>query len=403
MKSLLCKILLLMAAVLLSACSAQSTYSFDESHEQAIADGMLLPIDTVADIVDENVYVHPVGITNTAFRREIPVRAEFHVRKYLRFQHMDRYFGEFYVEVGQLVAAGDVLASSQSPEPSIMSLALLRQARQDLGYFEAAFTREYYRRLSEIEDTRLSVYTEPDGEWERYAIRLAMKELNLESFVADAARSRRYMREEIEEMESLIASEQLIAPFDGLVVFIANISSGDNFGEGQRIIGIVDTDSLVFTASRPITVPAYEWDVLIRYGDVFPFSVSREEIFYVRAVNDPIAANRYPLYYLAPLNPEDIESLLHYFEGCWMSLTSGVLHVHPTWNRIGEIIAVPELAVHSETHAVTERHFVFVYEDGQISRRFVLLAPYVSIVPERRLVVISGLTPEQRVWREPRR
>lgn len=375
-----------MAVLLLSACSrTQISYSFDDSLHAAIADGFLMSIDNADAATARELNLIEVTVTDGSTPRPIStVAAQLLIREDLSFKQADRYLDNVYVELGQLVSAGDVLASTIFEPPDIL-LAQQRLLRQELARFEVDYANEYSRLRSVIEELRLALTFATDDEWERYSLKLSLYELRLENFLLDRRHERENFRRRQNEMYDMLAVEQIIAPFCGVITFVSNAAHGATLLEGQRVISIADTSSLYF-------VVALAPDTVIRYGDVFLLEVTDVAEFYVQVVNDNFAAGlpgANTRYYLTPVNPADIDALLYAVDHDWLELERMRMRIYPTWNMFGEGIIMSDRNIHYDAY----RPFVLVYENGSIGRRFVTIAPY--SLPMRYVYIISGLEPGQ--------
>jgi len=327
-----------------------------------------------------------VSLSNPERHTGYAATAQFIIHENLSFQHADRYLNNIYVEPGQLVGTGDILASTIF-EPSDILLAQQHLLQQELARFQANAAHEYSRLRSEIEELRLAIAFATGSSWERYSLSLSLYELMLEDFLLNRNHERENFRRQQADMYNLLAPEQLISPFCGVITFVSHATHGSTLPAGQRVISIADTNSLFFTTFLT-------HDAVVRYGDVFPLVIPQMAEFYVRVVNDTFAAGigRYQaLNYLAPVNPADMDALLYAVNHDWLELEGMRTRIYPTWNMLGEGITLPERIIHWDGY----RPFVLLYENGSIIRRFVTLAPYQ--LPMRYVYIISGLEPGQRV------
>jgi len=384
MRSLYHKIfvLLLAATLLFSACSrTQSSHNFEESLYAAVADGYLMSVDTARTAAGhEPTLIEIIASDGGVQEASSPATARLLTHADLSFQHVDRLLNDIYVEQGQIVSAGDVLASTIFEPPEIL-LAQQRLLQQEIARFESNFSIEQSRIRSAIEELRISLAVAADNEWERYSLRLSLYELRLEYFLLNSRRERESFRSQQAYMDDMLEQEQLIAPFCGVITFAATILPGSTIPEGQRIVSIADTSSLFFTV--PVTP-----NVLIRYGDIFPLVVPDMTEFYVRVINDNFAAGLggSGIYYLlAPVNQEDMGTLLYAMDYDWLRLNRITIHIFPTWNMPDEGIRLPMRNIRWDAY----RPFVMVYENGSIGRRFITIAE--SPFPTRYVYIISGL------------
>lgn len=400
-KGMLClcvKIFAVVAVLFLGACGSADNDHVDYDLETAIYQGLIMSAYDMENGVDEwwLPQLMELELVDMSRTRNVAINARFHIQKRLSFERADRYFGGFLVEVGDRVYAGQVLAYSTGYEPSELLLARHRIAVRELNRSISESSMEYNRRVLEIEDARFGVQTAGEDEWESYAIRLAVLELEFERFLLNRGRNIELQREHIAEMEEAISDEIIIAPFDGVITLIAMVSPGSSLIAGHVLITIVDTDSLYFTPALPSMIPDAEWRVLFRYGDIIPVSLRGEVEFYVRVVNDPFVAGLpgSSVFQLSPIDRNEVYRLLYEdYEGSWWDFVRQLKFAYPTWNMIGEGIVMPFWAIGNEDG----RSFVFMYQEGVMGRRFVTLAPY--DLPNAQLYVISGLNVGDVVFR----
>ncbi|MCL2216464.1 MAG: hypothetical protein FWB91_05510 [Defluviitaleaceae bacterium] len=330
----------------------------------------------------------------------------------LFFEYVERsFFSELYVEIGQLVSAGEVLASAWY-EPTEIFLAQHRQARNDLNRFEQNdIPAERARRQGEIERTRQAMFEAPAGERERYALMILMQEQSYESFVFESRQRLQNMREDVLEMESRLAGERLIAPFDGLVTARMPVSHGDPIRESHVIVVVQDLSDMMMGISVGLGVgrtalAEHEQGHVLRYGDVFPMAVVSPAFeFYVRVASDPFAGGRpRELWYmLEPVDPSDIERLLYAVDNDWLRFTRLNFHIHPTWHMFSNAMVLPQRAVRFDGLAPL-RPYVLLYDNGVSTRRFITLGHHEFTGPEmglersgRYFHILSGLEVGQKV------
>jgi len=376
----------LLLLILLTSCARpQTQQNFDDSLAAAISDGFIMSPHNI----DTN---RELNLTQATLSHADPFRAVATamptrlVRQDLTFYHADRALNNIYVEEGELVNKGDILASTIFDPPDIL-LAEQRLLQQESARFETTISNEYSRLRSAMEEFRMALYFATDDDWERYSLQLSLYELRLENLLLTRNHERANFRRRQAEMTAALAPEQLIAPFCGMVTFVANLDHGA-LVESQRIVAIADPGSLLFTTR------ANPGSALVRYGDTFLLEAPNIMELYVRVVSDSFTVAQKSNddqinHYLAPVNPQDIDALLAAFDHDWIALERTPMRLTPPWNMFGEGIIMPERNIHWDGY----RAFVFVYENGSIGRRFVTVASY--SLPGRYVYVISGLEPGQ--------
>ena len=386
---------LIIVVLLLTSCSGRTQdYNFEESFNAAVAGGFILPTGNIGAAASGETATVEARISDGGVQRTVStVSAQFAHFKDLAFVHADRYLSGIYVERGRFVSAGDVLASTVF-EPSDIQIAERRLRQQEFAHFEADTAEEHSLRRAEIDELRNNLSFACDSEWERYSLKLSHRELALEYFLHNSRRQRENLRRRLDELNRQLEPEQLIAPFCGIVTFVAQLAPGADFVPGQRIVSIADTNSLFFMATFTPGAGDPTENVLIRYGDVIPLRIPDIAEFYVRVASDAYAVglrSGQVNHHLVPVNPDDLDALMYALEYDWLALERLAVIIYPTWNKFGEGIIMSTWNIQWDGY----RPFVLVYENGSIGRRFVTLAPY--LLPHRQVYIISGLEPGQRV------
>ena len=397
MKYLYGKLVLIAVILFLTACGGrvQNSHDFTESFYAAVAAGYLLPIDNAGDGAGHTTATIEVGLSHAGMRRTLSfVWIHFSKAEPLRFTHSNRYIVNIYVQDGQMVSAGDVLATSAF-EPSEILLAQQRLLQQEVARFEADIADESSRLRSEIAELRHNMPFAAEGEWERYALKLSLQELLLEQHLHNSRRERENMRKRLTEMNDMLAQEQLIAPICGMVTILQNLLPGAEIDDEQPMIVIADISSLYFMANYSPGGNEPSENVMIRYGDVLLLQIEDVMDLYVRVVSDNYAAGfraGTQMHNLLPVNPEDADALMHLIAYNRIRHDRLNMQLRLTWNMFGEGIVMFGRNIHWDAY----RPFVLLYENGSIGRRFVTLAPY-NLRINNYLYVISGLEPGQRV------
>ena len=392
--------------VLAGCVAPYNEYSHQDALAAAIYEGIIIDPTEIEVLADIGLDIAPIELSDIGGTRSIPIGLRFAIEEGVSFEH-NRYFHELYVEVGQMVSAGDVLASSVF-EPSDIALAQYRRARSELERFRTDNTIQRYNHHIEIDETRLALELASGNDWERYAIRLRQQELNYERFTVNSARTLERLQETLDERAEYLANEQIVAPFDGLVVYTSLIREEQpTTGE---IVRIVDVNSFYFLAQAPsagVLLPQH-WQVVARYGDIFQMTLAEHEL-YVQVVSDPIAAG-FRLgeaeFIVMPLERQIVYDILEELDNDWLMLGRLPLRVmHPVWNKFGEGIVLPQWAVHTDGWIEDNPNsFVVIYEGGVFRRRYVTVGPYfvqlhVPGVGGMRFAVyvIDGIEPGQKV------
>ncbi|MCL1883215.1 MAG: hypothetical protein FWF81_05610 [Defluviitaleaceae bacterium] len=379
------KILTMLFSLLfiLTSCSESTSSEYHDAFAEAVEEGIIMDFMRVEQIVPALDFA-PAEIRDLYEVWGFTTDVDFFVWEALQFEH-DREFGGLNVSLGEVVSAGDVLAYSVF-EPTEIFLAQHRLAQRELALFEENFIAEGYTRQIAMDELRLAV--ELNDEWERFAIELAILELEYEQFETRNLRTMEDMRRRIANTEEYLANEQLIAPFDGVVTHIGGLAQ-------DELLIIVS-----YIPSMHFTLPASHMHI-VRYGDVFEVTLREEYSFYAKVVSDAFAARGrawQPHFALMPLSFDMVEQALYSIEYQWnIFIGPGMLRrAHPRFNMYGEGIVVPNTAVRiapAWTGQDYGGYYVHIYEDGVIGRRFVS----VGYTSGGEVLIISGIEPGQMV------
>jgi len=321
-------------------------------------------------------------------------------------------------EVGDMISEGDFIAELYY-FPTETLLIDRREIALERQQFETNFSQERITRLQEIEDMRHDLQIVPDDEWELLALRLERAELSYRQFEINADERREYFDERLEYINEPTQNERLYALSSGRVMFVTdhtqpgllrnvpNLVFG-SFVIGRRIISIVDGDYIHFTATPPMrfgeTVPSR---YALRYGDIVPVSAigvqSVQNMLGVQLSFDAIVATD-------PLTTTPIGSELRLVPACEDEFAVFMAEIEEIYNqgfgtsvinflqdlnlRAQPVVPLALNAVIVDSRAVTEennRHFVMLYEDGRVGKRYVTVGAHLDI----RMQIISGLEPGQ--------
>jgi len=415
MKSLCAKFLpalsalLVSAFLLLTACSAEEYYENGHDGEPvdalaaAIYDGMIIALEdalalaetySVAEVrVADFVRTFNIIVNPTAARTDAP-RFERHERSYLN---------GIYVEVGQIVSAGDVLASTRYDATDAFRTRH-RHAVEELNLIDDEIVLERSRLRSIIEDLRDAVAFAADSDWESYALELSFAELAYDEFVFESRQARERAREAADEMSEILAGEQLVALFDGVVIFVGveQTMRLDFWWEDHwhNIVAIADPDSLIFVVEpfRFGDLDTEEHGYIVRHGDVLTVTVDRLDYsFDAVVVNDPNVDGGGITRILMPLNPEDIEPILRSVDYDFMAFSRLVFRSQATWHRHSGGVVVPTDAIQWDVN----QPYVLLYDDGFIGRALINVGNYTlmdpALGPRQHTHVLYGVEPGQMV------
>lgn len=149
------------------------------------------------------------------------------------------------VIVGQKVRAGDVLMTLDTEAEDERRESLEKQLdalKTDAAYADA---------LAELDRSILQLELEMLGSGGADEKTVALKKLELEQFELDCALERQLtalktdrLRSEIAQLEAEAGKASLIAPFDGRVVFLADVQTGSRIGAYSALMYLADDSRL---------------------------------------------------------------------------------------------------------------------------------------------------------------
>jgi len=248
------------------------------------------------------------------------------------------------------------------------------------------------RRLVEIDRLRNNVYFAQDDEFVILSLRLASNELRHQQFLAEANLRRADYERRIQELSAMMYGVQIYAPFDGIISFANNAAEGMLWRDipavthaGERgIVSIVSPDSVQFIAYAGINV--------LRYGDIILLREHAGTLsFDVRVASDPLAR---PIaregsheFVLVPANMADFDRALEANGMDRLDLPNIPLRIYPQ-----VLIADNAVITHRQTiHQENRRNYVFVYDAGNIRKRYVDVGPVFG----NYVQILTGLAPGQ--------
>jgi len=378
--------------LLFFSCSIEDAYETG-TFDAAVSEGFLMALDDIEDVAAGRL-PNPVAVQyRPMFGRPRPtVTVSFIIFEELSFRQADRVFNDLYVEPGQFVREGDVIASAHRDNTEIFVQRHLR-AVDELARFEEDFEIGRDRRQIEIEDKRDELESAA-RDWDRISMELAILQISYDDFVRDSQRAISNKRRDIAETETLMADEFITAPFDGLVIHVDRTIRPDvDVDDGQILAIVADVSSMVLITRGDMHI--------IRYDDIVPVTFADHQ-FLTRVANDPFAAGvrETEWFLLKPFDMEILPQIFAEFEYDWEAFRNNPMRVaHPQWNMFGEGIWIRSEAVFHETvrgevaipgMPNPTRTFVMVYENGVFGRRIVTLSPYAT---GGYVHVVSGLVP----------
>jgi hypothetical protein len=406
MSCLLIKLLLIAAVLLLlSACGSRETETGDEAAlARVISEGYLMAFNPeMMEPESETALVTRRTLTESHVIVTTPTYLTW---RSLHFAPANRPLAELNVERGSRVREGDVLAALEPLDPEEAERLFLRQrnAQIELERFDRDFAANRDTRLVELEHFRELLALAEDNDWQRTALDLARREVTYQQFLLNNEQNRDRLVRNLQSINEQIAGDQIIAPFDGVVVFVFAVNPGTMITGNVHMVTVVKEDSLHFfhdLVHSPLRTPE-ENRAIIRHGDIVPMSmVIMPDIrftFDARVVNDPwVTGNRANMRYL--FAPVDWEEVFEAFERYEVDLA---LPVPPSFvveivMTAADVLAIPRAAIRT----VNDDSYVYLYENGYQRRQYVILGKICGETRGHYREIVAGLYEGQSVvvWR----
>jgi len=303
--------------------------------------------------------------------------------------HLQNTRGELTLlaEEGQRVMEGDVLARLVFDADARAEMNYLT-ARRNLEQIEENFTQEHNERLSQISDARARIAGLEGNARRRALLELELLEVGLERFLLVGRTNRDTARDEVAAIEHALTTEEIIAPFDGMISFVT--SHPNNLDRNPRIISIVNDDVFFFRLSH-----SHNFNIMGR-GDIVTLSVDGFE-FDTQVVTDSWAGGERSsfTYWLAPMSSNDIyeAALSAGAENPMLTLLNARTTARVDTIRAVDTIVLPRRAFRNDGRG----DFVYVYNDGRTSKRYINAGLRTTNYGQ----VISGLEPGTQVVISP--
>jgi hypothetical protein len=332
--------------------------------EEAIDSGIIVPI---ADRGARQIEWEYIREGNLEQHFIFPVTTFFPERRILTFERHSGVFSGVYASIGDRVTSGVLLAEQLFAQEALE----IERDRIQLQYeqFNNRFAQEYQWRTRELEETQFALDSHENESNELLLLKLAQQELHFEQFIFENNNRRQYFRRQLSRIDEDLKGEQIFAPFDGVIIYTSEIEAGETIelfrGTARPIAEIINDDIVHFTVSAPPTV--------IRFGDIFTLSDTDDNLFFdVKVISDPLASGTVAdnmVFRLAAVCEITFKETL-----AEAGLTN--LDLRDISFRLSASIPLAMDAVlvnHNAIHPEDTRNFVFVYEDGNLLKRYVTL------------------------------
>ena len=383
-------LLALFLVLLLSACTGMAAL---DDFDAAVRDGIIAPAGQIeaGDLVSRYVTVTRGDIERTSV---IVISAEFPVTRALTFERSGGVYSGAYFEVYARVAPGDLLGEQffhegAHPGSGFQGRGLTEIERDRLTSamerFEARFARDYaYHRLG-LEDALLAAELAESDEFLLRYLQLAQRRVLFEQFLFDGENTRRYYEQQLAGMDEIFRTEQIRAPFGGVLTAVSGISSGTEVSPGHVFFTVADTDYFQFRVSAPAGI--------LRFGSVITLYIQEGEFsFDTKVISDVFTAGtRLPVmtFVLKPADKATILEMLTHMDMSVTDMAGMTLRAVFTETLAGDVLTLPAQAIRQENH----RNYILLYYEGRLLRRYVSL----GIRTPEYVQVLMGAEEGQRV------
>ena len=399
----------------------------DDAHQRAISEGTLLRIDPL-QTGSARVNLAEVRYGNISQRFGASMSFDSSMIRDLFFEHGEVRLREKFVELGQFVSKGDVLAIADintieiDTEVEILERAITRlqqafhrdrsqhlQNLDKMKHDRDLITRYLNRLRSEREflltelnsignedqrkakereftavDRDLQVY---ELEEQTHDLRIQRQELIYNNFINQHNNRLAEYNERLDELYELLDGDKIIAPFDGVIIMERHIEVGKVMRHNELLYSMIDLSRLQFIIWGSIGQ--------IRFGDVFSAALSGRDLrFDFQIVSDPIALNTRETSHNFIVQPVNISEF-------WKAVVdvdveySNFRHLRVDANvirhEINNVLIIPRAAV----DFLDDDAYVLLYEDGEIKSRLV----HVGLSDNENIQIIAGLSEGQTIVR----
>jgi len=395
-------VFILAAVFLIPACASENNQTY------GLAEAVSLGIIMSEDVVDTVQSRWSRQEIVTAYSGQLANSTNFNVGLYFPIRR-NLYFrndtGELTLltEDGMQVQTGEKLANLWWGDERLEISRTQTEIR--LRHFNQNTQDEAALRQSEINETRFYAnHATNDADLNRLLLQLAQLELGYDRFRFDTNNTRNNLQNELNELQNMLAGEHILAPFDGTVRSLIT-TDRSNFIEARhpRILTLFDENVFYFSIQPevrhwhlhqpPVGIVSYGSIVTIKsHHPDYPLGFSTLS-FDARVVTDPWGAGvRGDFVFL--LSPVDMDGLMKtLYELNPYDPIQALRHLNLqanidfTINDYGVIL--PRRAVHTQDRLF----YVFVYEQGNLIRRFVNIGVFTG----NYVHIVSGVEAGERV------
>ena len=352
--------LVLVLVVFLAACGAVND---TEDVSAAVSAGLLVPPGNAATR-SRNMNIVTVQRGDIVRQVSLHVSVTFPVLHNIAFeQYGGNYSGNLGGQTGTRLNGGELLAEQRFDVTETQEITRDRLFRE-IELFERQLLQDSVRRTAEIEDARRNIEFAPASEHGILLLRLSRMELAFDVFLGDAEETRRGFKQRLEEIESLMQTERLYAPFGGILVQLGNPLINSVVQRNQNFFMIADDSFVQFTV---VSVPE-----VIRFGNVFTIEEDETGLsFEARVVSDPLVTGKHADIMTFVLAPTDeaafFDKLAHTGFTTLDLVAHGSFRMTATDTLAHDTLILPAQAIRSEGNL----EYVYVYEGGQMLKRYI--------------------------------
>ena len=310
------------------------------------------------------------------------------------------------LSVGQIVREGDFLGELffELPTSFLIDRDALLNERAD---FERTTSQERSRREAEIFSYQMEHSMASNMERDLLTLRIRQLELELERFIRGTTNRRLDFADRLERLELPFSGERLYSPIDGVISWINPGYNADSnlfrdriwyvwlAGQsmGRLVVGITDSEHVTFVAQTPAYV--------LRFGDIVTVNFLQGDIYFnMRVATDPLTqpvtrltqpgtSDGFFDIELAPVCEDEFNSALMAFDMTVLDLNFGHYRAQVVLPLALNATVVNGRAIMTEGL----RNYVLLYENGSLSKRYVLT----GVTLDGYVQILSGLEPGQTV------
>ena len=367
--------------------------------EDAVLAGVIIDWEyiPVQEQPDEYTLTSPV-IQELVDKRVLQANLFYPVEKDLFFVNVE---GEvsIFVEEGQHVSRGDLLATL-SFDVDERHYIDYNAAVAHLTRLEQEFNRERTRQRNEISKAR-------EEEQPEEIVRLLEIDLQRNNFINSLTVAE--LEKEISNLGKLLGTEEITAPYDGMVFYVFEGNSIKLDTDDRRMMRIVDPDEFFFRISISTTHTLETHYNIMGHGDIVTVrerTVSDEDEegtshtgieFEARVVTDSWTAGQREnvTYLLKPTDPNGLTDRLLALDSDDPIITLRSLRWSVTleYAATPKGITLPAATIHREhiyddrNQIIDELHYVFIYLNGNVEKRSITMGKII----DGYVQVITGL------------